>query len=759
MRFTILLLSVLLASCGAYTTDDSMLHTNWPDRSTLFSHFRTADTAFIIYGKEEPDLGAALNDVITAMDMPDDRFKIILQRDDKLTETQATRFPLYVIGTAKNLLIHRLDENIPVNFIDNGFEFDGIKYMDRSDILKISFFPNVFNPQLPISVVTGNNEQELIAFIQNGFASAHAYFLWDTWGYQVYHHGERVVLGNFSEDTATRWSIDKKIHWDFNYTGEKIASSAHINIISHNTEISKTGIAGVTDPAELNIDAIEKFTGKQLTQPINYHIYPSAEIKSLMLDNADQSAIDFDKKEIHTVITDEYRQRPDEAVSIITVRNLLGITTLPVLEAGLAIRFTQGWEKLFYPYEGQRLAMAGLLPEIETLLDYVPFQNGTDFRMRISAVLFTEFLVLKFGQDQFLAQYNNWNKNELIALEQEWEKYALTEANSAEAVKSPIRTDTAFLKGFNFAHEGYQIFNGYMGTEAEASLKHLKGIGVNSVTLIPYSGYKSMTKPFPFEVMTAAGAENDASIIRAAWVAHKNGMSVMLKPQLWSWLGWTGDIKMENDADWDLFFSYYEDWIVHYALLAEAYDIEMFCIGVEFENASVYAHDKWDTLFDKIRKIYSGKITYAANWGTEFETVSFWDKLDFISVNCYYPLSDKKDATDEELLAGFEKNLDLIEKAHIQYKKPVVFTEIGFKSITAPWINPHMDDDTNDYSGYAQQRCYSVMQKALEDEPWVRGVYIWKWPSYMEFAMENNKDFTPCGKPAEQTIKNWFSEN
>jgi hypothetical protein len=29
----------------------------------------------------------------------------------------------------------------------------------------------------------------------------------------------------------------------------------------------------------------------------------------------------------------------------------------------------------------------------------------------------------------------------------------------------------------------------------------------------------------------------------------------------------------------------------------------------------------------------------------------------------------------------------------------------------------------------------------------------------MDYATENSKDFTPCGKPAEESIKQWFTQN
>lgn len=757
MKAVYFLFAVLLVSCAASPVDNTMAHNDWPDRRTLFENFRQKDTAFIVYGKEELDLGEAISNALASMKKLDERFTVLMQRDDRLTEQQAANYPLYVVGTQKNLLLHRLDETIPIDFFENGFSFDGVKYTGPADIAKLSFYPNVFNPKLPLTIIVGNNEKALISFMQEQFSASWGYFFWDAWGYQVFHNSDRVIAGNFSEDSTKLWSIDKKVHYVFDYNGKKSTSDDIMTLYTHGEEPESDIKDEFIKSTESNILALEKFTGLKHEQPIEIHIYPTAENKTMMLDNADQSVIDFQRNQVHTVITQEYKELPDEAPVQLALRNSMGIPKSLILETGCAIRFTNNWQHLYYPYEGRQLAKAKLLPTISDMMNFEPFTDGTNLIMKISGALFTDFLIQTYGETAFRDNYLKYDAAQLLPLEQAWQDYALNKANAGNMQKESIHMENIFLKGFNFAHEGYQVYNGYMGTEAAISLEKLKSLGVNTVSLIPYSGFRSMTTPAPFEITDGAGAENDASIIHAAWLAHNNGMRVMLKPQLWSWLGWTGDIKMQNAHDWDLFFDYYQDWIMHYAMLAEAYDIEMFCIGVEFQDASLSEHNRWDELFDHVRTVYSGKITYAANWGAEFESVTFWDKLDYISVNCYYPLSNKKDATDAELLAGFEKNLDKIEAVQQQYKKPVLFTEIGFKSIEAPWIQPHMDDDDQAFNEISQQRCYKIMQEAMADEPWIAGVYLWKWPSFMDFSNDYKKDFTPCGKAAESTVKEWFS--
>ena len=65
-----------------------------------------------------------------------------------------------------------------------------------------------------------------------------------------------------------------------------------------------------------------------------------------------------------------------------------------------------------------------------------------------------------------------------------------------------------------------------------------------------------------------------------------------------------------------------------------------------------------------VLKIYSGKLVYSANWGEEFEQLSFWNELDFIGIDCYYPLGKDPSADKTVLKAKFEEVLATIERVH-----------------------------------------------------------------------------------------------
>ena len=72
-------------------------------------------------------------------------------------------------------------------------------------------------------------------------------------------------------------------------------------------------------------------------------------------------------------------------------------------------------------------------------------------------------------------------------------------------------------------------------------------------------------------------------------------------------------------------FQSYEQWIIHYAISAELMHADLFCIGTELVETPLQHPKRWRKLISRVRQIYSGPIVYAANWGKEFEEITFWD--------------------------------------------------------------------------------------------------------------------------------------
>ncbi|MEL6925610.1 MAG: hypothetical protein AAFO94_16315, partial [Bacteroidota bacterium] len=127
-------------------------------------------------------------------------------------------------------------------------------------------------------------------------------------------------------------------------------------------------------------------------------------------------------------------------------------------------------------------------------------------------------------------------------------------------------------------------------------------------------------------------------------------------------------------------------------------------------------------------------------------------------LNCYYPLSKSKRPSDRELRKAWKQVVAKIERVHGRYQRPIIFTEIGFRSVNHPWLNPHEDDQGRPFNEADQRRCYEIVFKGINDKPWCAGILWWKWPSYLAYRGAENTGFTPYNKSTEALIAEWFDK-
>ena len=242
---------------------------------------------------------------------------------------------------------------------------------------------------------------------------------------------------------------------------------------------------------------------------------------------------------------------------------------------------------------------------------------------------------------------------------------------------------------------------------------------------------------------------------------RENEIKVMLKPHIWIWRGvFTGDMKMDSEADWVLFENSYEEFILLYAQLAEETHADLLCIGTELFNFVDQRPDFWKQLIKKVRATYTGKITYAENWD-KVDRVAIWEDLDFIGADAYFPVSEAQTPTIEDALAGWKPHKKLLASLSKQYSKPVLFTEFGYRSADyagkEPWASDRYEGKMN---SEAQAQLYEALFKSFWDEPWFAGGFAWKWFHNHDRAIqqENNR-FTPQGKQAEEVLKKWYQNS
>lgn len=542
---------------------------------------------------------------------------------------------------------------------------------------------------------------------------------------------------------------------------DTLATTTHFYFITHNASISSAAAKQLAEKCEQTFEAIRLFTNNNKPIPtINYHIYNSIEQKALRLSKMEIAHSDPITANHYIVYNQYFKGHQLQHENILLLRLLLGKPLLQALEVGLSNHFTKKWYEKGYDYWAGLLYQSNNLPPFQELLDNDIFEKESNLVMGAMSGVFVDFLVQHLGKDSFLASYSMANKEDLLLLEEEWQQY-LKERYKDFQKNHPFmrsRQLTRYQKGFNFAHEGYRIYNGYGSQLAKQSLARLKEIGNNSIAIVPYSFMRKPNQPSPLLINHGAGGENDESVLFSHYEAQAMGMQTMLKPQIWLRGSWPGDINMSLEKDWMTFFDYYYRWMRHYALLAEIHGFDSLCLGVEFAKATLNREQDWRQLIQQIKGIYQGPLTYAANWGEEFEQLQFWDELDFIGINCYYPLSEELAPSKRTLKRAFTEVAQKIEKVAQTYNKPIVFTEIGFRSVEKTWANPHEGAKGRAFSEKCQSLAYEVVFETVQDKDWCQGLFWWKWPSYLAYGGEQNTGFSPTGKEAEQVVAKWYLE-
>ena len=281
----------------------------------------------------------------------------------------------------------------------------------------------------------------------------------------------------------------------------------------------------------------------------------------------------------------------------------------------------------------------------------------------------------------------------------------------------------------------------------------------NTVALMPFGFIKKLTSPKIIHNTNRQWfGETEAGLIQYANEFRKHNIKVMVKPQIWVWNGeFTGYIEMDSEENWKMLEESYSSFILTYAKSAEKLKAEILCIGTELEKFVMQRPKYWQKIIKKIRKVFKGKLTYAANWD-EFKRVPFWNDLDFIGVDAYFPLSDKKSPTVEDLELGWKIHKDEIKKVQSKFKKQVVFTEFGYRSVDftgkKPWESNRVQGSVN---LQAQVNGLQAIHNQFWNEEWFAGGFIWKWfHKHNEVGGENNNRFTPQNKPAEELIRKLY---
>lgn len=365
------------------------------------------------------------------------------------------------------------------------------------------------------------------------------------------------------------------------------------------------------------------------------------------------------------------------------------------------------------------------------------------FLLRCVTPLLTLFLIFRF------VSYNNSNE----VFNYQWD-------HSTE--NHGIRTNNLFA--IDGKHRGMSVFGWHTAQEDE--IMALVRNNVEWVAVIPFCYQKDdKTKEMNVPEEVGKWSRRDSTFIRSIEQLSKKGIRIQLKPHLWMNSGWRSNIQFATEAAWDTWFESYRKNMLHYATMAEITKTELLCIGTELKSSLKNQPQSWLNLIKEIKTIYCGKLTYAANWDDPFDQNDFWKELDYIGVQAYFPLTKTNNPQLEEIIVGWERHIKKLDEISTAHDKPILFTEVGYKSEASSTIKPWEWSSVlgmlhKKKSFRTQQQAYEAMFRQLWRKDWFAGTYIWQWDTRStEENAKNDLDFSPRFKPAENTLAKWYGKH
>lgn len=301
----------------------------------------------------------------------------------------------------------------------------------------------------------------------------------------------------------------------------------------------------------------------------------------------------------------------------------------------------------------------------------------------------------------------------------------------------------------------------YTSAGADASFAQLAATGANAVGLIAtqYQASPDATEVVAHPERTPSDASLGAAVARARFAGLRVRLRVLIDIE-------TGqprvDIAPRDPAAW---FASYRTRVLHYAAAAQAWGVDTLEIGAELPNLSGRAHSaQWRSLVRATRALFDGRLTYGANWN-EYRQIRWWDALDEIGVDAYFPLATAPGPTEDQVVAAWRRFVDAEGRVHRylrdlarvarRFRRQVVFSELGYPSAVGALIRPWEIGPVPSVS--EQQVGLAAALRALAHRRWFRGLYVWHWFVDPAAGGPQDTDHTVQGKPALATVAAAFA--
>src|SRR5262249_52434483 len=167
-----------------------------------------------------------------------------------------------------------------------------------------------------------------------------------------------------------------------------------------------------------------------------------------------------------------------------------------------------------------------------------------------------------------------------------------------------------------------------------------------------------------------------------------------------------------------------------------------------------------------VRSHYTGQLTYAANFSPTsvgstnnvggYTTVPWWNKLDAIGIDAYFPLTNTNNPTESQLQSAWNGIANNIQtwRTNQGLSQKVIFTEVGYQSADGanqtPWGVNNTPPPTVDQQEQADS--YQALLTTMSSRSWYDGQFWWAWNTDPLGGYNDPTGFTPPQKSVQNIL-------
>ncbi|NUO83600.1 hypothetical protein HUU05_26290, partial [candidate division KSB1 bacterium] len=593
MRIVCLPLFIVLTFFASIGFDTHLVQSNaarLPNREELWRSMMESRRLVVIHSGADERTAQGYREYLSNARMR--RFPLTIATDAEFAVDSLAHVPLRVLGAfSTNRLIQNLLPGLPLAQIPGGFRFSGKEYRDSSDVVSL-FYPNPLNPRMQLRLTTGNSDAAILHYLNN-----RQLYGVETGDYCVISKGRIDLIGFFQDAGTHAWQTAHAREYRLDSEQTPSFESEHFSFIVHGQNFKHEELQKFAEQQETKLHVLLQRLNISKAQADNLlkltvHLWSTLEEKALFTRRSELCHADWSRWEVHLIWNDKTRGDDFMAEAECFIQKLLPQTASAALREGLAVALSQNWRGVgFEAWAARLLATNNFVPLAELFQPEI-WRAESPIARQIQLGSFVDFLLKHFSAEEFKQLYRAWPQSGApqnfprgetwASLNKKWEEAARSMAPLAPRHKQPQTISSKnFHRGFCYAHEGYQIFNGYMGHRSREALQKLAEMGVNAVSITPFGYLRDPNQPEFLRRSEGVNSENDESLFASMYWAQELGMHAMLKPHILMagprW-GWPGDVTMNSPQDWEKFFDCYERWMRHYALLAEMYGFDSLCL-------------------------------------------------------------------------------------------------------------------------------------------------------------------------------------